>query len=99
MATIETAIRRLAEDFGLNAMVAGFMDCGVTATLGDPLNGILAERNFALADLDQVGDWLLEEAAKPRPPRAPAQPTRLDQDALDRVIAELGIAVEHDARR
>jgi hypothetical protein len=46
MPVTQREIRRLAQDFALNASITGFINCGVTAMLGDPLNGILAEWDF-----------------------------------------------------
>jgi hypothetical protein len=90
---IEHALRRLAEDYGLNASILGFMEGGFVVRLGDTLNGVLAERNFSADELDEVGAWLLQEA---RLPRSTAR-AELSQDGIDQVIDAMGIATAHIA--
>ena len=91
---IEQALRRLAEDYGLNASILGFMEGGFVVRLGDTLNGILAERNFTADEVDQIGGWLLQEASLPR---ATAR-AELVQEGIDQVIDAMGVTAPEGDR-
>jgi hypothetical protein len=85
MATlIHDALKQLYSKHELNVSISSFWDCGWRVRLGDELNGFQAERIFAMEEFDQIGDWLLEEAARPISASLVRQvPERLAQFAKD----------------
>jgi hypothetical protein len=89
--SIDTALRLLAEEYELNASIYGFYDCGFEVRLGDELNGILATRNFTAQELDQVGAWLLAEAATQKRRLPPPDDDGSLAERLDEVAANVGL--------
>src|SRR4051794_25757455 len=92
--SIENALRFLAEEYEMNASIYGFYDCGFEVRLGDELNGILATRNFRVQELDQVGAWLLEQAAMQMRRVAPPDDDGSLAERVDEVAANMGLQPE-----
>jgi hypothetical protein len=65
MVNLQDALQQLYREHELNVSICSFWDCRWRVRIGDELNGLQAERVFSMAELEQIGAWLLEEAARP----------------------------------